>query len=70
MSKAPQSVFDAFSTTARRITAEVARELESTPRHLLPEGNPNHPMYDLQLFGEHYADFMQRQFAKPGSSRA
>lgn len=27
-----------------------------------PESDPNHPNYDLHLFGEHHITFMQRQY--------
>lgn len=60
----PQAVFD--SPEALRIAkqghAEACRKLDATPRHLLGEGNPNHPMYDLHLFGEHHETFMNRQY--------
>lgn len=63
----PQSVFD--SPMARKIAREAHRqaceELARTPRHLLDEGNPNHPRYDLHLFGEHHETFMARQYRQP-----
>jgi hypothetical protein len=37
-------------------------ELNATPRHLLSEGNPNHPMYDQKIFGYDADEFMSRQF--------
>jgi hypothetical protein len=37
-------------------------ELNATPRHLLNEGNPNHPMYDAKLFGYNVTEFMARQY--------
>lgn len=59
----PQSVFD--SKTALRIaktaTKEAVEQLENTPRHMLDEGNPNHPMYD-QLFGYDRDEFMAKQY--------
>lgn len=57
-----QSVFDAFHPMAKRICAEVGRKLDNTPRHMLDVGNPNHPSYDLHLFGEHHEDFIKRQY--------
>lgn len=58
-----QSVFD--SKSARRIariaTDEATRELNNTPRHMLDEGNPNHPMYD-RLFGYDRDVFMAKQY--------
>lgn len=59
----PQPVFD--SSDARRVikagNAEACRDLERKPCHLVGEGDPNHPMYELHLFGEHYSTFMNRQ---------
>ena len=46
---------------AKQGHAEACRELTNTPRHLLGEGNPNHPMYDLHIFGYHHEEFMKRQ---------
>ena len=46
----------------RNGTAEAARELNSKPRHMLDEGNPNHPMYDQHIFGYHVDEFMARQY--------
>lgn len=59
-----QAVFDSKEATrAARLGHQAAvRDLENTPRHLLEEGNPNHPMYDLHLFGEHHEVFMSRQY--------
>ena len=66
----PQAVFD--SPEAVRIRnlghAQACRELDNTPRHLLGEGNPNHPKYDLHLFGEHHESFLKRQFKKATSA--
>lgn len=60
----PQTVFD--SREARRIieagTREAIADLERMPRHMLSESNPNHPSYDLHLFGEHYVSFMGKQY--------
>ena len=59
----PQAVFD--SPEAKRIAAaghaQACAELARTPRHLLGEGNPNHPRYDLHLFGYHVDEFMAKQ---------
>lgn len=48
----PQAVFD--SPAALRIAAQghkqACDELARMPRHMLDEGNPNHPRYD-QIFG-------------------
>lgn len=59
----PEAVF--ASSEARRLTREghkqACEELEKTPREMLDEGNPNHPRYDLHLFGEHHTAFMARQ---------
>lgn len=58
-----QAVFD--SKEARRIQAaghaEACRELEFTPRHMLDEGNPNHPMYDT-IFGYDRDEFLSKQY--------
>lgn len=60
----PQAVFDspAALRAAKQGHLEACAELDATPRHLLDEGNPNHPRYDLHLFGEHHSDFMARQY--------
>lgn len=44
----PQAVFDspAAIRAAKAGHAAATRELAETPRHLLGEGNPNHPRYD------------------------
>lgn len=64
----PQSVFD--SPAARRIAKiairEATEELNRTPRHLLDEGNPNHPQYDM-LFGYDREAFMRKQYERPQS---
>lgn len=60
----PQSVFD--TPEAKRAAkighAQACRELAETPRQLLDKANPNHPDFDLHLFGEHHASFMARQY--------
>lgn len=60
----PQAVFDSPEAirAARQGHAEACAELARTPRHLLGEGDPNHPMYDLHIFGEHHETFMRRQY--------
>lgn len=60
----PQAVFDSPQAlkAAREGHLAACRELNNTPRHLLDEGNPNHPRYDLHLFGEHHETFLQRQY--------
>lgn len=60
----PQSVFDSIEArkVAERGHAEACAELESMPRHALNENNPNHPRFDLHLFGVHYKVFLQRQY--------
>jgi len=59
----PQAVFDSPQAirVAKQGHREACEELARTPRHLLDEGNPNHPRYDLHLFGEHHETFMARQ---------
>ena len=58
------SIYD--SKDAKRIieagTKQATDELNATPRHMLDPGNPNHPRYDLHLFGEHYESFLRRQY--------
>lgn len=60
----PQAVFE--SPEALRVIKagheQACRELERKPIHQLDEGDPNHPMYDLHLFGEHHATFLSRQY--------
>lgn len=52
----------AFDKTVRAGHIKACAELDATPCHILSEGNPNHPNYDLQLFGMNHADFMARQY--------
>jgi hypothetical protein len=58
-----QSVFD--NPSLRRVisaaTKDAVSELNSTPRHLLDPGNPNHPSYDLHIFGRPADEFMAMQ---------
>lgn len=60
----PQSVFDSPDAlrAARKGHAEACAELARIPRHLLDLGNPNHPNYDLHLFGQHHVEFLKRQY--------
>lgn len=60
----PQAVFDSPEAikAAKKGHREACEELANTPRHLLDEGNPNHPKYDLQLFGEPVDKFLARQY--------
>jgi hypothetical protein len=60
----PQSVFDSPEGRRRikRAVAESIAELNATPRHLLDPDNPNHLSHDLHLFGEHYGQFLARQY--------
>lgn len=59
----PQSVFDSKSALriAKQATKEATEQLENTPRHMLDEGNPNHPIHD-GLFGHDRDDFMAKQY--------
>jgi hypothetical protein len=58
------AVFD--SVAARRVQRERHRqaceELDRMPRHLLGEGNPNHPMYDSKLFGYDEREPLVKQY--------
>ena len=60
----PQAVFD--SKEARKIQKHAieaaARELDSAKNNLLDEGNPNHPMYENNLFGYGEKEFMAKQY--------
>lgn len=59
----PQAVFD--SKVARQIqkiaTKQAIEDLDRKPRHMLDEGNPNHPMYDA-IFGYDRDEFLARQY--------
>lgn len=59
-----QSVFDSKEAirAAKAGHKLACDELNATPRHLLNEGNPNHPMYDTKLFGYNVTEFMARQY--------
>ena len=58
-----QAVFD--SKIARQIqkiaTNQAIDELNCKPRHMLDEGNPNHPMYDA-IFGYDRDEFLRKQY--------
>lgn len=60
----PQAVFE--TKEAKRIIRAgmnlAIDELENTPRHLLNEGNPNHPMYDNKIFGYNEKEFLKGQY--------
>lgn len=60
----PQSIFESKEALkiARQAHIEACRELDNTPRHLLDEGNPNHPMYDNKLFGYGVEEFLKKQY--------
>ena len=59
----PQAVFE--TKIARQIaklaTKQATEILENTPRHMLDEGNPNHPMYD-EIFGYDREIFLAKQY--------
>lgn len=60
----PQTVFD--SPEARKAQRDGHRqacnELAAIPRHKLDKGNPNHPDYDVTLFGYAVPEFMAKQY--------
>ena len=60
----PQSVFD--SAEARKVQRDGHRQalndLLKVPRDKLDRGNPNHPDYDLKLFGQDVSEFMAKQY--------
>ena len=60
----PQAVFDSKEAqqAARAGHRAACAELERTPRHLLDEGNPNHPRYELLLFGYPEAELLAKQY--------
>jgi hypothetical protein len=60
----PQAAFDSAEAlrVARAGHNQACEALDRTPRHMLDEGNPNHPRYDLQLFGQPADQFMARQY--------
>lgn len=60
----PQAVFDSPEALriARSATREATEELNRTPRHLLDPGNPNHPDYDMKLFGYDANEFLKKQY--------
>jgi hypothetical protein len=58
-----QAVFDSKIALqiAKLAHKHACEELEKTPRHMLDEGNPNHPMYDT-IFGYDREEFMAKQY--------
>lgn len=60
----PQAVFD--SPEALRAAREghrlACQDLARVPRHLLDEGNPNHPRYDDRIFGYTVPDLLAKQY--------
>lgn len=58
------SIFDTKEAKkiAKNAMKDADRELSLRLPHEIPESDPNHPMYDLHVFGEHYADFMRKQY--------
>jgi hypothetical protein len=62
----PQAVFDSPEAirAAKAGHAMACRELDATPRSSLGEGNPNHPRYDLHIFGIHADEFMSKQYKR------
>lgn len=60
----PQAVFDSPEaiSAARQGHLEACEQLARTPRHLLGEGNPNHPRYDNTLFGYPEQEFLAKQY--------
>lgn len=60
----PQAVFD--SKEARRVQSsghrEACAELDRQPPRMLGTGNPNHPMYNNQLFGYDEREFLAKQY--------
>ena len=59
----PWAVFDSKIALqiAKLSHKQACEELAKTPRHMLSEGNPNHPRYD-QLFGYDRDEFMAKQY--------
>mgnify|MGYP000548300409 CR=1 FL=1 len=60
----PQFVFDSPEAlrAAKAGHAKACEELAKTPRHKLDPGNPNHPDYDLKLFGYSVTEFLAKQY--------
>ena len=51
-----------YSTAMQRSEGAIGLIVEANAgRPTKVEGNPNHPMYDLHIFGYHHKDFMKRQ---------
>ena len=47
---------------AKAAVTQAVKELNDTPRQLLDTSNPNHPNYDLHIFGYHQDEFLKRQY--------
>ncbi len=62
--KVERSLGKKWERMAKEAVEESIEELNNTPRHLLDEGNPNHPMYDLHIFGYHHEEFLKKQYKK------
>jgi hypothetical protein len=62
----PQAVFDSPEALRSQAAGHklATDELNRTPRHMLDEGNPNHPRYDLHIFGIPADDLMAMQYRK------
>lgn len=60
----PNAIFEAYAKTKgyKQAFIDAKRELDNTPRHLLDEGNPNHPRYDNKIFGYDEKEFLARQY--------
>lgn len=50
-----------FDKLVRSAHLDAVNQLNNKPRHMLDEGNPNHPMYD-QIFGYDRETFMAKQY--------
>ena len=59
---ASQAVFDNYAKLIKKAVADSVRELNSTSRPLLDKSNPNHPDYDLKIFGYDADKLMQMQY--------
>lgn len=52
----------AVTKMLKRATKQSEDELNAIPRHLLDKGNPNHPDYDIKLFGYSVEMFLAKQY--------
>lgn len=54
------------SKEAKRIIKAAIKQstddLNNTPRHMLDTSNPNHPNYDLHIFGYHCDELLAKQY--------